>query len=83
MDGATSLYLAVSRAFGDLQLKQVSASSKTGDTVVSAVPEVKRFYRNEDSSTENEDSSMILQWKMKMFLLKNDDFIGEVLRGRG
>lgn len=39
--GASSLYLAVSRAFGDPQLKQVSASSKTGDTVISAVPEVK------------------------------------------
>lgn len=39
--GASSLYLAVSRAFGDPQLKKLSATSKTGDTVISAVPEVK------------------------------------------
>ena len=39
--GASSLYLAVSRAFGDPQLKKPSASSKTAGTVISAVPEVK------------------------------------------
>ena len=30
-------------------------------------------YKNDDSSIGNEDSSMILQWKMKILLLKNND----------
>ena len=33
------------------------------------------LHQSEDSSLENEDSSVILQSKMKILLLKNDDFI--------
>ena len=43
-EGAGSyLYLAVSRAFGDSQLKGVRAGSQSGESIVSAVPEVKSF----------------------------------------
>ena len=40
-------------------------------------PGTLRFlYRNEDFSIENEDSSMILQYKMKILLLKMMFFAG-------